>query len=119
MFHLRLIKARSYTGIVKATAENPDVYTDDKQTADYAVGTGYFSLVDTEETSTTETPGTEQSLNNEAIEDMTVDELKKIAKEMGIAKTSSMKRNELIEAITEHSAVAEEVTDADYGEDDE
>lgn len=119
MFHLRLIKARSYTGVVKATAEHPDVYTDDKQTADYAVSTGYFSLVNTEDNATTDTPGTEQSLNAEAIEDMTVDELKKVAKEMGIAKTSGMKRNELIKAITEQSAVAKEVTDADYGEDDE
>lgn len=119
MFHLRLIKARSYTGVVKATAENPDVYTDDKQTADYAVGTGYFSLVDTEETSTTETPGTEHSLNTEAIKDMTVDELKKVAKEMGIAKTSNMKRDDLIEAIKEQSAVVDEDANADYGEEDE
>lgn len=119
MFHLRLIKAKSYMGVVSATAKKPDVYTEDKQTADFAVNSGYFTLVDTIDTSTTETPGTEQSLNAEAIEDMTVDELKKVAKEMGIAKTSSMKRDDLIKAITEQSAVADEDANADYGEEDE
>lgn len=45
MFHLRLIKGLSYFGIVSATKKNPDVYTDDKATADKAVASGYFVLV--------------------------------------------------------------------------
>ncbi|MCR5788622.1 MAG: hypothetical protein K6G83_01925 [Lachnospiraceae bacterium] len=45
-YHLRLIKGLSFSGIVKATAKNPDVYVNDEATANQAVATGYFELVD-------------------------------------------------------------------------
>lgn len=45
MFHIRLIKARSYSGVVSATREKPDVYLNDEATAIAAVATGYFELV--------------------------------------------------------------------------
>ena len=45
MYHLKLIKALSYTGVVNATVKKPDVYVDDKATADAAVATGYFELL--------------------------------------------------------------------------
>lgn len=45
MYHLKLIKALSYTGVVKATAKNPDVYVDDEATANAAVASGYFTLI--------------------------------------------------------------------------
>lgn len=48
MYHLKLIKALSYSGIVSATKKNPDVYVEDSATADKAVATGYFSLVSTD-----------------------------------------------------------------------
>lgn len=46
MYHLKLIKGASYTGIVSATAKNPDVYTDSKAKADAAVASGFFVLVE-------------------------------------------------------------------------
>lgn len=45
MYHLRLIKALSYTGVVEATKQRPDVYVEDKAIADAAVATGYFKLI--------------------------------------------------------------------------
>ena len=48
-YHLRLIKALSYSGIITATKKKPDVYVADKKIADAAVATGYFMLVGGEE----------------------------------------------------------------------
>ena len=48
MYHLRLIKALSYSGIVEATKQRPDVFVKDKATADKAVATGYFQLENSE-----------------------------------------------------------------------
>ena len=45
-YHLKLKKALSYNGVVSATRKNPDVYTEDKATAEAAVATGYFDLVE-------------------------------------------------------------------------
>ena len=46
MYHLKLVKALSFTGIVTATKKNPDVFVEDKATADAAVATGYFKLIE-------------------------------------------------------------------------
>ena len=48
MYHLKLVKGASYTGIVSATAKDPDVFTDSKAKADAAVASGFFVLVDGE-----------------------------------------------------------------------
>ncbi len=48
MYHLKLVKALSYSGVVTATRKRPDVFTKDKAIADKAVATGYFQLENTE-----------------------------------------------------------------------
>ncbi len=48
MYHLRLIKARSYCGAVEATRQNPDVFVEDEAIALSAVSSGYFKLVESE-----------------------------------------------------------------------
>lgn len=48
-YHLRLCKALSYRGVVSATKKQPDVFVEDKATADEAVATGYFKLIEFEE----------------------------------------------------------------------
>jgi len=48
MYHLRLIKALSYIGVINAEKDNPDVYTDDKDIAEKAIATGYFKMIDDE-----------------------------------------------------------------------
>lgn len=45
MYHLRLIKALSYSGAVSATADHPDVFTDDEQKYQRALASGYFEAV--------------------------------------------------------------------------
>ena len=37
MYHLRLIKALSYTGLVSATQKNPDTFTEDNPYFDSAI----------------------------------------------------------------------------------
>ena len=44
-YHLRLVKGLSYCGTIKATKQFPDVYVEDKATADAAIAHGYFKLV--------------------------------------------------------------------------
>lgn len=46
MFHIRLIKARSYSGIVSATREKPDVFVKDGTIANAAMATGFFEFVE-------------------------------------------------------------------------
>lgn len=47
MFHLRLIKAMSYTGCgLSVTKKNPDVFTEDKAQAEALTKSGYFQLVE-------------------------------------------------------------------------
>jgi len=43
---LKLIKGKSYTGIIKATKEHPIVEVDDEATAMAAVDSGYFEALD-------------------------------------------------------------------------
>lgn len=45
-YHLRLCKSLSYKGVVSATKKQPDVFVEDKATAEAAVATGYFNLVE-------------------------------------------------------------------------
>ncbi len=44
MTNLKLIKARSYTGSVKATAKHPYVNVETDEEAQALIGTGYFEL---------------------------------------------------------------------------
>ncbi len=45
MYNLRLIKGKSYLGIVYATEKNPLVNVAEKAKADYLVESGYFELI--------------------------------------------------------------------------
>lgn len=45
MFHLKLTKSCSYTGVIHATAERPDVFLENAATAQLAIATGYFELL--------------------------------------------------------------------------
>ena len=45
-YHLRLKNAMSYTGVVNATREEPDVFTADETIKTAALRSGYFDLVD-------------------------------------------------------------------------
>lgn len=51
MYHLRLIKGKSYWGIVKASEDSPDVYVTEKDQADRLVSSGHFVMLDSAEES--------------------------------------------------------------------
>lgn len=46
MYHLRLIKGKSYWGVVRATEKEPDVFVEGKKKAEHLVKTGYFQIID-------------------------------------------------------------------------
>lgn len=88
MYHLKLMKALSFTGIVTATKKNPDVFVEDKATADAAVATGYFKLVGAVEKAPGEaedtTAATVGHLDEAELTEMKFDDLKRLAADMGV-----------------------------------
>jgi len=46
MYHLRLNKGLSYSGVVSASKREPDVFVADASTVDHALDTGYFVLIE-------------------------------------------------------------------------
>lgn len=117
MFHLKLIKGLSYTGVVEATKKKPDVFTEDKAIADKAVASGYFKLVG-EETPVQHTPQTAH-LDKGQLEEMKYDDLKKLAADMGIDTAGLKKKADLVEAIAAEEVIpgpTEDENEVDYGE---
>lgn len=121
MYHLKLIKALSFTGIVTATKKNPDVFLEDKATADAAVATGYFKLIEEAE----EPPeGGEEKEPGEGggdkepgkkLEEMTVPELETFAAYKGISLKGISKKADIIAKLKEELGVAETENEVDYG----
>lgn len=113
MYHLRLCKALSYTGVVSATRKEPDVFAEDKAIADKALASGYFQLVEDDDRQTATVKG---HLSKRQLEGMKVSDLKKLAEAMGIDTSGIEKKAELVEAISaeEVEAPAEEENEVDY-----
>lgn len=84
MYHLKLIKSLSYTGVVTATKKNPDVFVEDKATADTAVATGYFKLVGEVEKTPGKAAATVGHLDEAELAEMKFDDLKRLAADMGV-----------------------------------
>lgn len=116
MYHLRLKKALSYTGVVSATQAKPDVFVEDKAIANAAVATGYFRLIESGE----ETMAQTAHLDTRQLEKMKVDDLKKLAADMGIETTGFQKKADYVEAITAVKVTSDleeaaEDNEVDYG----
>ena len=97
MYHLRLIKALSYTGLVSATQKNPDTFTEDKAIADDAVASGYFTLIEDE--AEEEQQEAKYHLDKAQLDEMKFNDLKKLAADMGIDITGIKKKADLVDAI--------------------
>lgn len=115
-YHLKLIKALSYCGVVTATHQHPDVIVEDKATADAAVATGYFKLLAAEET-----PAQTAHLDPAQLEEMKVDDLKQLAADMRVDTTGFKKKADYVAAIAATEVIPgpetdEEGNEADYGE---
>lgn len=121
MYHLKLMKALSFTGIVTATKKNPDVFVEDKATADAAVATGYFKLIEEAEEPT---EGGEDKEPGEGggdkepgkkLEEMTVPELETFAAYKGISLKGISKKADIIAKLKAELGAAETENEVDYG----
>lgn len=112
MYHLRLLKALSYTGIVSATKEHPDVFVEDKAAADAAVATGYFKLLEGDE----EIPAAnEESEPGKTLEEMTVSELETYATYHNVSLKGISKKADIIAKLKEELGDEETENEVDYG----
>ena len=104
-YHLKLIRGLSYSGIVSATRQKPDVYVDDEAIAKAAVASGYFLIVSSAEEILRTLVGSmagedmHHSYTQEELEDMSIDQLKAVAKSVGVVKTSGFKKADYVNAI--------------------
>lgn len=109
MYHIRLAKALSYSGIVSATKKNPDVFVEDKATADAAVATGYFVHVE-ERPSTAPITG---HLDKGQLDGMKLADLKKLAEDMGIDTKGLKSKADFVAAIAAEEVEAGGIVDPD------
>lgn len=107
MFHLKLCKGLSYSGIVSATKENPDVFVEEERTALAAVSTGYFRLL---EVSALEEEDSQQTLTGPVtvLDVKTLAELKEYAKENGIELSGATKKEDVLAAIIQAERMTEQ-----------
>jgi len=124
IYRLRLRKSLSYSGVVEATKAKPDVETDDKSTADAAVASGYFELIEVVEDDNEETPDNnnesekdESEAFKEQLEVMNVQGLKKMATDMGIDVKGFKNKGDYISAIIKdvNSELADDEATDDEG----
>lgn len=110
-YHLKLTKALSYCGVVKATKKNPDVFVEDKATADEAVATGYFKLVEGE--ADPEPPKDPEP--GKTLDEMTVPELETYAAYKGVNLKGISKKADIIAKLKEELGDEEAEGEVDYG----
>lgn len=132
LYHIKLKKAMSYTGIVNATREEPNVYTRDKDIATAAVRSGYFDLIDVKEDEAKADSALLTAAGEEAeegsipahfdkgyLDSLSITDLKKLAGDLGVDVTKGMKKDDLVAAITAETVTVPAADDAqpDFGED--
>jgi len=118
MYHLKLIKGRSYTGAVKATKAAPDVFTEDEGKYRAALESGFFVEIKDAPAAppagapaSPEEPGQQDPPNPEppapeepGIDKMTEKQLRQYAEENGISLTGCSTKGEVLQKIKEHEA---------------
>ena len=99
-YHLRLSKGLSYCGVISATKQRPDVYTDSKDVADRAVASGYFRLIGSVDAPKQPEPPVQPTatLDPEQLNAMSASELRRLASEMGL-EVKGLGKTELVKAI--------------------
>lgn len=109
MYHIRLTKALSYSGEVKATAEKPDVFIEDSAVYDRVMESGYFSLVSAgpKELKVTEAEGEplppiqEPAYGGKTLSEMNVSELETFAAYKGVSLKGITKKADIIKKLKE------------------
>lgn len=103
MVTLKLVKARSYNGTVKATHDKPYVTVETEDEAKYLVATGYFEV---SATSTDKTPDkkddgdAETEPDYDALSEMTKSELEAYAADNGIDISKCKTKADILEVIS-------------------
>ena len=117
MYHLRLIKALSYSGVVEATKQEPDVFVEDEATAEAAVVSGYFVLVEGEEDGekAPEQGGGDSEPPKKTLEEMTVPELETFATYKGVSLKGINKKADIIAKLKDELGEEETENEVDYG----
>ena len=131
MYHLKLIKGLSYSGIIEATKQHPDVFVENKATADAAVATGYFQLINTEREPEDEKgngemqpnggrdngqePDGKEEQRKKKLEEMTVPELETFAAYKGISLKGVSKKADIIAKLKAELNTVETENEVDYG----
>lgn len=111
MYHLKLVKALSYCGVVKATRQHPDVFVEDKAVAAAAVATGYFRLIEDGE----EQPDDgEEKEPGKRLEEMTVPELETFAAYKGVSLKGINRKADIIARLKEELGTEETENGAGY-----
>lgn len=137
-YHLRLKNAMSYTGVVNATREEPDVFTADEAIKAAALRSGYFDLVDVLAEQDTAAPAdadtipltpageqaddgnTPATLDRAYLESLSFAELKRLANDMDVPVTKTTKKAELIDTLAAETVTVPaeaDDTEPDFGED--
>lgn len=114
MYHLKLVKALSFTGIVTATKKNPDISVEDKAIADAAVATGYFKLVEDDGEEKEGDDGKEKE-PRKTLEEMTVPELETFATYHDISLKGITKKADIIAKLKVELGEEETENEVDYG----
>lgn len=136
-YHLRLKSAMSYTGVVNATREEPDVFTADEAIKAAALRSGYFDLVDVLAEQDTAAPAdadtipltpageqaddgsTPATLDRAYLENLSFAELKRLANDMDVPVTKTTKKAELIDTLAAETVTVPaeaDDTEPDFGE---
>lgn len=110
-YHLKLAKGLSYCGVVKATKQQPDVFVEDKATADAAVATGYFKLIEGEEAP--EPPKDPEP--GKTLDEMTVTELETYAAYHNVSLKGVRGKENIIAKLKEELGAEETEGEVDYG----
>lgn len=117
MYHIKLVKALSYTGFgISATKKNPDVYIEDDDIAEKVLATGYFETVFTgSKTLEVTEEEADYHYGGKTLAEMNVSELETFAAYKGISLKGIKKKDAIINKL--RSELSEEETEGiiEYG----
>lgn len=121
-YRIKLIKGMSYTGNgIQATKRNPEVTVEDKATAEKAVASGFFKLIEEAAETSEQGSGDDGEADGQedgedyqptedeiAVENMSLAQLKDVAAQMGISKSGLKTKADYIAAIEAAADAADE-----------
>lgn len=117
MYHIKLIKALSYTGFgISATKKNPDVYIEDEDIYKKALSTGYF-----EDFSGDSAPKNDEYKNSsttyggKTLDEMNTSELETFAAYKNVSLKGIRKRETMIDKLREELPAEELEGVIEYG----